>query len=640
MGKYALLIGVSEYQAEGLKPLPSAERDVEAMARVLQHPEMGGFPADQMTVLTNPTRSQVETAIFQLFAGKRHDDLLLFYFSGHGVKDDTGKLYFTVPETQKYQEAVMGHTAIAASMLHESMGRSASEYQVLVLDCCFSGAIAKGMTIKDDGGVDVRSQLGGRGRAIFTASSSTQYSFQQDDLPLSVYTQFFVEGIEKGAADLDGDGQISADELHRYVLEKVQKVNPKMTPQFYPVEEGHRIYLAKSPKDDPALKYRKEVERWVKQGAFNVERDRFSVAARNLLEEQRKILQLSVDEAGAIVAEVLQPIREYELKKEKYRQTLIDTQDDEDYPFCEATLNALDEYQMILGLRDEDAKSIARDVIVLPLQVPTVSSSAIQFLPSSPTQRSFILDLNNKVQLEMIAIPSGSFWMGSPDGEGNDMERPRHLVTIALFWMSKYPITQAQYQAVMGKNPSHFKGDRLPVENVSWHDAIAFCEKLRGKGVHEENRHFRLPSEAEWEYACRAGTETPFYFGDTITTDLANYRGTDREYNGTVYPGNYGSGLKGEYRENTTDVGVFPANNFGLYDMHGNVWEWCADHWHRNYEGAPIDGSDWKSSNDSDPRLLRGGSWVFGPYNCRSAYRTDFSPDYMGSIVGFRVACS
>jgi formylglycine-generating enzyme required for sulfatase activity len=236
----------------------------------------------------------------------------------------------------------------------------------------------------------------------------------------------------------------------------------------------------------------------------------------------------------------------------------------------------------------------------------------------------------------MIAIPGGSFWMGTPDGEGYANEHPRHQVTIAPFWMSKYLITQAQYRAVMGKNPSHFKGDRRPVESVSWHDAIAFCEKLRGVG----DRSFRLPSEAEWEYACRSGTETPFYFGDTITTDLANYRGTDWEYDGTVYPGNYGSGSKGEYRQKTTDVGIFPANSFELYDLHGNVWEWCADHWHRNYQGAPIDGSVWKTSKDLDSRLLRGGSWDYIPDGCRSALRYLNSPDDAYNSIGFRVACS
>jgi formylglycine-generating enzyme required for sulfatase activity len=618
MSKYALLIGVSEYRTEDFKPLPSAAADVEAMRRVLQHPEMGGFPTDQIIVLPNPTRSKVEAEIFRLFAGKQQDDLLLFYFSGHGVKDDTGKLYFTVPETEKYQEAVMGHTAVSASMLHESMERSNSEYQVLVLDCCFSGAIAKGMTIKDDGGVDVRSQLGGRGRAIFTASSSTQYSFQQDDLPLSIYTQFFVEGIEKGAADLDGDGQISADELHRYVLGKVQKVAPAMTPQFYPVEDGHRIYLARSPKDDPVLKYRKEVEKWVKQGVFNVERDRFSPTIRNILREEQRRLSLTGEVTEAIASEVLQPIREYERKKEKYRQNLIETVEEDGYPFDPVTENAVKEYQMLLGLKDGDAEAIALQVLPEVPSLPPPQAVYPTIVPPPiipPAPQSFTLDLGNKAKLEMIAIPGGSFWMGLADGQGYDDERPRHQVTIASFWMSKYPITQAQYQAIMGKNPSCFKGDQRPVEQVSWRDAIAFCEKLREVG----DRSFRLPSEAEWEYACRARTETPFYFGETISIEQVNHI---------------------QHYKQTTDVGKFLANAFGLHDMHGNVWEWCADHWHGNYDGAPIDGSAWKTSNDSDPRLLRGGSWYYNPDFCRSAFRNLNSPGNADNGIGFRVACS
>jgi formylglycine-generating enzyme required for sulfatase activity len=191
--------------------------------------------------------------------------------------------------------------------------------------------------------------------------------------------------------------------------------------------------------------------------------------------------------------------------------------------------------------------------------------------------QSFTINLADRISLEMIAIPGGKFWMGSPDGQGYDFERPRHEVTIAPFFMGKYPVTQAQYQAVMGKNPSGFKGEKRPVERVTWHDAIAFCEELSRKG----DRQFGLPSEAQWEYACRAGTETPFYFGETISVEQANY---DGNYT-------YGSGKKGTYREQTTDVGIFPSNKFGLYDMHGNVWEWCADHWHENYEGAPKDGS-------------------------------------------------
>ena len=244
--------------------------------------------------------------------------------------------------------------------------------------------------------------------------------------------------------------------------------------------------------------------------------------------------------------------------------------------------------------------------------------------------RYFIEDFGNGVKLEMAAIPGGSFMMGSPENEERryDNESPQHQVTVPSFFMGKYPVTQAQYQAIMGTNPSYFKGSNRPVECVSWDNAVAFCEKLS----QITGKTYRLPSEAEWEYACRAGTTTPFHFGETITTDLANYNGNYT----------YGQEPKGVYRRETTEVGSFGvANNFGLYDMHGNVWEWCQDNWHSNYEGAPIDGSAWLGiEKNTNTRLLRGGSWLNFPGPCRSAFRVDINLDYHNDYIGFRVVCS
>ncbi len=241
--------------------------------------------------------------------------------------------------------------------------------------------------------------------------------------------------------------------------------------------------------------------------------------------------------------------------------------------------------------------------------------------------------------IEMVAIPSGSFIMGSPENELQRYsdESPQHSVAVSPFFISKYPITQAQWQAVMGSNPAEFTDNPLnPVERVSWDDAKEFCNRLSKK----TGREYRLPTEAEWEYACRAGTNTPFHFGETISTELANYRGTDWEYVGKVYPGNYGRGSKGIYREQTTPVGYFQvANNFGLSDMHGNVWEWCEDDWHETYENAPTDGRAWFSEESSN-KVARGGSWANDPNLCRSACRFSLSSrGIRDSIIGFRVVC-
>ena len=233
--------------------------------------------------------------------------------------------------------------------------------------------------------------------------------------------------------------------------------------------------------------------------------------------------------------------------------------------------------------------------------------------------------------------------MGSPPNEKDsyDDERPQQKVNVPTFFIGKYPITQAQWRAIASRtdlkvkqdldlNPANFKdrpdSDRRPVEQVNWYDAIEFCARLSKL----TGREYRLPSEAEWEYACRAGTTTPFYFGETITGKLANYRASET----------YAEEAKGEHRGETTPVGQFPPNAFGLYDMHGNVWEWCADTWHDNYDGAPRDGSVWTENGNDNRSPLRGGSWGDNPTYCRSAIRNLYSRrDYRNYTLGVRVVC-
>lgn len=253
----------------------------------------------------------------------------------------------------------------------------------------------------------------------------------------------------------------------------------------------------------------------------------------------------------------------------------------------------------------------------------------------------FSEDIGNGISLEMVAIPDGTFLMGSPPEELKrlDRESPQHEVNVPAFFLGKYPVTQAQWEAIVGSNPSKFKftGANRPVENISWEDAVEFCNKLSKKS----GKAYRLPSEAEWEYACRAGTTTPFYFGETMTTELANYRGTDYSLRKRVlHSGKYHLGPLGKWRQQTTAVGLFLPNDFGLYDMHGNVWEFCQDYKHENYIGAPTDGSAWIRNSDNLSYIKRGGSWSDFPKNCRSASRSGINPGNSGDHVGFRLALS
>ncbi|CCI09290.1 SUMF1/EgtB/PvdO family nonheme iron enzyme [Microcystis aeruginosa] len=294
---------------------------------------------------------------------------------------------------------------------------------------------------------------------------------------------------------------------------------------------------------------------------------------------------------------------------------------------------------------------------VFNFEVVGVNAKGEQINKESKQSQYFREDLGDGITLEMVAIPGGTFLMGTEDEEierlvkkfnwdGLRSERPKREVNVPPFFIGKYPITQEQWRAIASRtdlkvdpsaplrvnldlNPAYFKdrpdSDRRPVEQVNWYDAIEFCARLSKLTV----REYRLPSEAEWEYACRAGTTTPFYFGETITGELANYNA------GYTYAGE----AKGEYRNETTPVGQFPPNAFGLYDMHGNVWEWCADTWHGNYDGAPTDGSVWIENGNDNRSLLRGGSWYFNPNVCRSAYRNVSYRRVNSSYFGFRVVC-
>ena len=294
-------------------------------------------------------------------------------------------------------------------------------------------------------------------------------------------------------------------------------------------------------------------------------------------------------------------------------------------------------------------------ILFLLMANPPASKTEFKTIKRQASNRYFDEDLGGGVSLRMMQIPGGSFVMGSPEDEQERQERegPQHDVTVPPFFMGKYPVTQAQWRAVaamepvqrqLDLDPSEFKGADRPVEQVSWEEAVEFCQRLsryvQPAGRNQPSRMYRLPSEAEWEYACRAGTTTPFHFGDTITTELANYCGTDDEI--YSWPGSYGDGPTGEYRGLTTPVGYFEVTNaFGLSDMHGNVWEWCQDHRHYGYQRAPINGSAWinEPSGDMQARVQRGGSWTYHPSYCRSAFSGGGGPSDSSNFIGFRVVC-
>jgi len=727
--KHALLIGVSTY-GEGLTAIPSARLDVEALAEVLRDPQLGGFPSEQVVVLQDPQRTPMERAVELLFANRDPEDLLLLYFSGHGFRDDRRQLLLSCSESRKFGEGrergkVQQSTTLRAAQLREYM-KNSSRYQLLILDCCFSGAFAEGMAAKDDGALHLE-DFGGEGRAVLTSSASIETSSAPEaGEGLSIYTRFLVEGISTGAADRQQRGFVDAEDLHLYVSRRVAEAAPAMTPQFFPTRSGHRIRVCRV-RLDPTVGYRQQLEKLAAARGGDL-----SAAGRVILKEWRakKLAegeQISDAQAEQIEAEVLRPWREYAKKKADFAETLaalvaeadgrqglsaadwaelrqlkdlwklkqsdveeilrrhgldpvtlLLSAEEIDRQLAEVAAQAKDkadaerlareQEQAERQARDQEAQAQARakadaerlakeqgqkrkEPELQPLSVSTavVMQEARQGLSGllgpkwridkrSLQVQGYRERLAEGVELTMVQIPAGSFLMGSPEDEPERRrnEGPQHQVQLQGFFMGQTPITQAQWQVVAGwqtlqrelnSDPASFKDLHRPVESVLWKDAIEFCRRLSQRF----GRTYTLPSEAQWEYACRAGTSTPFHFGATLTPDLANYAGNYT----------YCDGPKGVDRQETTKVDSFPANPWGLYDMHGNVWEWCLDQWHGTYQGAPADGSAWQDSDViiNEHRLLRGGSWNGHPRACRSAYRYPVSPDGPLPRIGFRVCC-
>jgi len=619
----ALLIGVSEY-GEGIPSLSAPLYDVTEMERVLKKPEMGGF--DEVKTLINPDLVAMQKSIQQIFQDTVKDDLVLLFFSGHGVTDDENKLYLTTKATSKnYYQA----TSVSASFVQDISKNSRAKRQIIVLDCCYSGAFAQGWQAKSLG-LDLKKELGAEGRVVLTSSTATQTSFQQEDAKLSLYTQYLVEGIETGAADKDCDGKIYVRDLHDYAKGKVKEARPTQKPEIIIIDqEGYDILLSYTRINNPELLYRRLVEKYSTNGQI-------SVAGKEILIVKRQEYQINDEKSDEIINEVLAPYRKRIEKIGQYKKVFEATVEQE-YPLNgERLLNELQDLQNVLGLEDKDVEKVKQQILAekeVKYQQKQKDKQEAESRQQQLEQRKpFTEKLPNSIELEMISIPAGSFMMGSTEEEIEQLnksgktdrfnrEKPQHQVTISQpFYIGKYPVTQEQYEAVMGNNPSNFKkGGKYPVETVSWDDAQAFCQKLSKL----TGKTYRLPSESEWEYACRAGTQTRYYFGDN-ENQLKEYAWYDANSNKQTQP-----------------VGQKKPNNWGLYDMLGNVWEWCEDDWCESYNGAPKDGGariyNYNYDRSYPTRTMRGGSWLDESSYFHCANRCHCPPTARDNNKSFRV---
>lgn len=654
---WAIAIGINQY--DYLQPLNYAKRDAQLMQEFLVN-EAGFeriffFSDDSPDIAgksTRPTRTNLLRVLRQFFDNPfmGAGDNFWFFFSGHGIRyADRDYLMPCDGDPEDIE-----NTAIAINFVTERLRRCGADNVVLILDACRNEGKKTGEGIGQQTAEEARQQ----GVISIFSCIPQEYSYEIEALQQGAFTTALLEGL-----GIQGKCA-TVERLDQYLKFRVPELvrqykNTKQTPYLIaePVNKSHLILVPRyaTLADIATLKndaYQAEVngnldlaeQLWIRvlvaasgqdmdavKGLQRIERLRNSSANPDL--PQQTIPQPSKSVTNTLISKPPQiptpkstspsPVTNTQTSGAgQFTTSTIPTPSTPVSPSKNLMLPNWSRRRLIqtagfavagLGLTIAVPRFWQSSLKSFQFEVVTVDAPGNITNRSNREAKYFVENLGNGITLEMVQIPEGSFMMGSPEKEAerDKDESPQHQVKVPGFFMGKYEITQVQYQAIMSNNPSYFKGEKRPVEQVSWDDAVEFCKKLSQK----TGKTYRLPSEAEWEYACRAGTKTPFYFGETITTELVNFDGG----------------------KETKPVGSFPANGFGLYDMHGNVYEWCQDYWHNNYNGSPTDGSAWLTGGDNTYRLLRGGSWITYQRYCRCAERRNTSPAYRYNDIGFRV---
>ena len=620
----AILVGSSQFDKEPLKakPLKCPERDVDAMHELLASAELGAF--GEVFVFKNSHHQAALDQIEEVLTVADRDDQVLIYYSGHGETDLPGRLYLTAKNTDTRK---LVSTSIPVETLRVMIENSACRKIILILDCCFGGAAGKSFV---KGSVDEKLKElarvhGGHGIYILTASTAAQTAQEREGDDYGLLTKHIIAGIKEGSA-ANEDGTISMDSLYRYVFAKVTGEGYQEPMRWALNVKGEDLIIARA-----ATLYSAQQLREFKKLINRLDEE--EEIAGKICAEVRLVIEQNQPKRDKRLFEllarlhkgVLKPGKFVSLWSEEAGTTNSSTQatfvvppsggqisDDKPTKPTEsgATNASTPKPPEGKATNTPGTKPPKGGTTNAPAPKPLVEAKPPEGGTTNKATNGFTDDLNG-VKLEMVYVPGGKFTMG---GDKYDDEKPAHEVTVPAFYIGKFQVTQAQWKAVMGdKLKPNFKGDDLPMESVSWEDAQEFCKKL----AKITNKAYRLPSEAEWEYACRAGT-------------TGDYAGKLDEMG--WYVSNSDS--------KTHPVGQKKPNAFGLYDMHGNVWEWCEDVWHDSYKGAPTDGSAWLSGSNSSLRVVRGGSWSLNLVNCRSALRGRGEPGYRYGNIGFRVVVS
>jgi len=563
----ALVIGNSNYASS---PLKNPANDARDMAKTL---EELGFDVIHRE---NAGKKAIREGIRDFEKKLRGGGVGLFYFAGHGMQVG-GKNYLIPTDAQIETEADVEDAAVEANWILGKMEDAGNEINIVILDACRNNPVARSFRSASAGLAEMKAPKG----AVIAYATSPGEVAADGYGKNGTYTKYLLKYLREPGLEI---GQFFKKVGKDVADETGEKQMPWMDSKFY----GDFYFLADSGSIATEKPQIPAEPAKPKQATLNITAD-VSGAEVWVNGNKQGVLprNFTISESGMYEVEVTAP------GYKKYRTS--------------KNIEIGKEYEVAVHLEKEPEAPPA------PVVKPSVSQK--------PSKEGFI----NSLGMKFVYIPPGTFMMGSPSDEpGRYDNETQHRVTISKpFYMQTTEITQAQWKAVMGSNPSKFTdcGDDCPVEQVSWDDVQGFIKKLNQKG----EGTYRLPTEAEWEYAARAGTTTPFSFGNCLSADQANYDGK--------YP--LEGCAKGQYRKKTVPVESFAPNAWGLYDMHGNVWEWCAD-WKGDYPS----GSVTNPPSSGSAHVLRGGGWNRIARDCRAASRISFTPVNWYLLIGFRIASS
>ena len=577
--KLALVIGNSEYEDSGLAQLVTPGADASELAEVLHDPAIGNF--DEVIPLLNQPIATVRREISRFYANKNRDDVLLLYFSGHGVLDDRGLLYLAVKDTERN---LLRGTAIGAAFIADEMDRSYSRRQVLILDCCHSGAFARGSKGSPGLSVGTAAAFEGTGysRVVITATDSTQYAWENDhvigEADKSIFTHYLVEGLKTGAADADADGWITLDELFDYVHAQVVAQTPRQTPVKWTYKQQDSFVLARNPY--PVTKPAElpaELQTAIKSNSVWLREGAVRELDRMLNGDDPELACVAY---GTLTSLSLDDSRRVSDAAAKSLQTYIDawhqrTREASAAAGAATAANlspaAIKSPTVTPPLTQPSRKSVPRALLIGVPVIALLLIAAVIFALSRPIQPAAPPQVTPlPVTGAMVKVDAGTYRVGHDTPGG--YYAPAQSIDVKQFWIDQYEVTNAQYTAFLAANggtpPTSWADGKapagqndFPVEGVTWNQAAAFCQ-WAGK---------RLPSEAEWEAAARGPKGLLYPWGDD---ERAVTLPDDRTYAVGTIPGNHSA--------------------FGVFDMAGNVWEWVGDTY------APVlDGE----------KVLRGGGY-------------------------------